>query len=121
MVYEFEPGEHLFWVKSENTDFIEAELESGKVYILDTNVKLGAFKAAATFLPLDRDHKKYDKHLKRILKLLQKDKEQFFSQEEREKEQQKLASMIQRIQEKYTKQKESGKTIKQLEADMNHN
>ncbi len=121
MVYEVDPGEHLFWVKSENTDFIEADMTEGKVYILDTSVKLGALKAAASFKPLDKNDKKYSKHLKRVLKLLAKNKERSFTEDELSKEQKKLESMIKRIQEKYAKLKETGKTIKKLTSDMYHN
>ena len=33
MVYECEPGKHLFWAASENRDFIEADLEPNGVYV----------------------------------------------------------------------------------------
>lgn len=121
LVYEVDPGEHLFWVKSENTDFIEANVKEGRVYVIDTNVRLGALKAAATFVPLDRADKRYQKHLKRVKKLLAKNKEKIFSDEERFEEEAKLASMIKRIGEKYDKRKSIGKEVKKLNADMHHN
>lgn len=33
--YECEPGRHLFWVKSGNRSFIRANLEAGKIYLVD--------------------------------------------------------------------------------------
>ncbi len=36
LAYECDPGKHIFWAKSENSDFVEADLEPNKIYILDS-------------------------------------------------------------------------------------
>src|SRR5688500_8701014 len=32
--YTCDPGSHLFWARSENRDFVEAEVEAGKIYFI---------------------------------------------------------------------------------------
>ncbi len=43
--YECTPGEHIFWAKSENTDFVSANVESGKIYLIDVIPQMGALRA----------------------------------------------------------------------------
>lgn len=51
--YECEPGEHVFWAKSENRDFITADLEAGKIYFVDADAKMGGFKARVELMPVN--------------------------------------------------------------------
>ena len=53
LVYECEPGEHLFWATSENRDYIEATLEPNAVYVLNAEGQMGAFIASVGFSPLN--------------------------------------------------------------------
>ena len=55
LAYECDPGQHLFWAKSENSDFVEAELEPNKIYILDSQPQMGAFKAGVKLIPFNND------------------------------------------------------------------
>ena len=119
LVYEVDPGEHLFWVRSENAVFLDANVQAGGVYIVDTTVKVGAVKAAVKIVPLDKNHKKYEKQLKRINKLLAKNKEQVFTEEERATESTRTADMITRVLGKYEDKKSKGKVV-QLTSDMYH-
>jgi hypothetical protein len=50
-VYECKPGEHLFWIAAENTDFIKADLEAGKVYIAQVYVYPGVMKGRVSLVP----------------------------------------------------------------------
>lgn len=50
-VYECEPGKHIFWVAAENTDFITADLEAGKVYIAQVYVYPGVMKGRISLVP----------------------------------------------------------------------
>jgi hypothetical protein len=50
-VYECDPGEHLFWIAAENTDFIKADLEAGKVYIAQVYVYPGVMKGRVNLVP----------------------------------------------------------------------
>ncbi|ARV09850.1 hypothetical protein BTO05_09420 [Winogradskyella sp. PC-19] len=67
--YECEPGEHLFWAASENRDFVEANLEANKTYVIDLRAKLGMFIAAVGVEPYSPDNKR---HVKRVNKVLKK-------------------------------------------------
>lgn len=53
LVYECEPGQHVFWAASENRDYIEANLEPNAVYVLNAEGQMGAFIASVGFLPLN--------------------------------------------------------------------
>ena len=66
--YECTPGPHLFWGRSENKDFVEAELEAGKIYFIEVVPQMGALKAAIRLNPVNPATE--EKVMKRILKLL---------------------------------------------------
>ena len=80
MRYECEPGEHLFWARSENRDFIMANLEAGKIYIVDVVPMMGAIKAGVMLVPVNSP----DYKLKRIKKLLAKKPPETFHEKELE-------------------------------------
>lgn len=61
-IVECEPGEHLFWAVSENRDYVEANLEANKVYVLNVQGQIGAFVASVSLEVLDPT-KKSDKKL----------------------------------------------------------
>lgn len=70
MKYECDPGSHLFWASSENKEFITAELEAGKSYIIMVNVIMGMMKAKVGLAPLDfNDEEVWE----RVKKLVNKD------------------------------------------------
>jgi len=50
-VYECNPGKHVFWVSAENTDFITADLEAGKIYIAQVYVYPGVMKGRVSLVP----------------------------------------------------------------------
>lgn len=52
LVYECEPGEHLFWAGSENRDYVEANLEPNSVYVLNAEGQMGVFIASVSLRPL---------------------------------------------------------------------
>ncbi len=52
LVYECEPGEHVFWAASENRDYIEANLEPNSVYVINAEGQMGAFIASVNLRPL---------------------------------------------------------------------
>src|SRR6478609_10901232 len=78
MRYECEPGTHLFWVRSENKDFVEAEVEAGKTYFIEAIPKMGALKAAVELLPVNPAD---IKHMSKILALLKKKPAESFTNE----------------------------------------
>ena len=72
MVYETEPGPHMFWAASENRDFIEANLEPNKVYVLVAEGQMGAFIASVNFKPLNSTDFKDKRYFYQIIKSTKK-------------------------------------------------
>lgn len=115
--YECEPGKHLFWARSENRDFVEAEIEPGKIYFIEAIVKMGAVKAAVNLQPVDpADKKRMDK----IMKLLAKRPSESFTPEKLKEDLNSLEDAVDRGIEKYKEDKTNGKTFAQLVASMNY-
>ncbi len=113
--YECEPGRHLFWARSENRDFIEAEVEAGKIYFIEAIVKMGAVKAAVKLNPINpNDPKKMSK----ILKMMTKKPSESFTIQELEAETKNLEDAIARGMEKYQEEKKKGKVNERLDKSM---
>lgn len=74
LVYECEPGRHLIWASSENFDFLEAELSPDEIYLVDAQVRTGAFRANVHLAPFDPNNKKAEKVKIRLLKRAQRKK-----------------------------------------------
>ncbi|MGE0089607.1 MAG: hypothetical protein AB7S50_09075 [Bacteroidales bacterium] len=55
MRYECDPGTHLFWASSENKEFLTAELEADKIYVVMVDVIMGAMKARVGLTPVTID------------------------------------------------------------------
>jgi len=113
--YECEPGKHLFWVRSENRDFVEAELEAGKIYFLEAVPTMGAIKAAVHLRPVDPSKEESMKH---IFKLMNKKGPEISGAEELQKESEKAQDIIIKGLEKYNEEKEKGKKVDRLEKHM---
>jgi hypothetical protein len=116
--YECEPGTHLFWARSENRDFIEAEVEAGKIYFVEAVVKMGAIKAGVALEPVDPNDTKM---MNKIFKLMNKKPSESFSTEELQAETERLQDAIIRGMEKYEQEKKKGKTNSQLTKSMYYN
>ena len=117
-ILECEPGKHVFWVTSENRDFVEADLLPDKVYFIEVRPTVGAVKAAVKLFPVAADNQKGSAKLYKILAkkdplaLTEKD----FSEEEES-----LEFYIRNGMKKYEADKEKGKAITQLPAQLFHN
>ena len=59
----------VFWVASENRDFLTAELKPNATYIVEIRPTMGAVKAAVRIYPVSPENTKV---LKRVSKLLAK-------------------------------------------------
>ena len=114
--YECEPGQHVFWGRSENRDYVEAELEAGKVYFIEVEPRMGAMKAAIELNPVDPSPG--SKAMNRILKLIDKKTPEIFHPLELENETKKQGDAIQKGWEKYKEAKAEGKSIERLEKYM---
>jgi hypothetical protein len=116
--YECEPGRHLFWARSENRDFIEADVEAGKIYFIEAIVNVGAIKASVDLQPIDPNDTIF---MKRIFRLMDKKPSESFNAEELQSETARLQDVITRGIEKYTMDKNKGKVISQLTKSMYYN
>ena len=96
MRYECEPGQHLFWVRAENKDFMQADLEAGYIYLVEVVPQMGAIKASVRFEPVNSPEYK----LKKIRKLLAKKEPEQFSEQELQTLQHEMAEVIARGMEK---------------------
>ncbi|QBA64618.1 hypothetical protein [Muriicola soli] len=113
-VYECEPGKHLFWARSENKSFVEADLKAGGTYLIDVVPKMGGLKASVRLIPVNVS----DYKMKRIQKLVTRQEAKTFTEEELEEIQTDMAEVIARGMENYEKMQEKGKDVKQLHAEM---
>ncbi len=58
--YSTDPGRHLFIASAENQDYLEADLEAGKLYYVFTNIYPGIWRARVAFEPVTRGSKYWD-------------------------------------------------------------
>lgn len=114
--YECNPGKHLFWARSENRDFVEAELEAGKVYFIQANVVTGALKAQVDLVPVNP--KEDAKIMKRINKLMKNQNAIVFSDVELARDSEDLEKVVERSMKTYAEEQEKGKPHDVLTADM---
>lgn len=113
--YVCNPGKHVFWARSENRDFVEAEVQAGKIYFIEAIVNMGAIKAAVNLDPIDPSD---EKRMKKVFKLLAKNLSESFSEAELQAEQEKMQDVIERGLEKYNGDKQKGKTWPTMEPEM---
>lgn len=113
--YECDPGEKTFWIKAENIDVLKANLEAGKIYLVETNAVMGAFSAGAKFKLIDSNKKS---QVKRINKLFKKKDGKTFTDEELKEQFEKMKNAFQKGMKKVSKKIKKGK-FKKLNSDMN--
>ena len=113
--YECEPGPHLFWARSENIDYLEAELEAEKIYFVEVVPKMGIVKAEVELKPVDPSN---EKTMARIFKLINKKSPQSTTAEKLDKEIEKTQNTVKETLEKYQKEKDKGKKFDRLEKTM---
>lgn len=127
MVYQCEPGKHIFWSRSENTDFIEADLEAGKIYIVDSEAQMGAIKAGVELIPFNpnpesyKTPKKFAKKKAAILKSISEKKEYVATDVDLKEGFEEYESIIKKSTEKYNKLKEKGEEFAKLLPEMSYN
>ncbi|MBB4807566.1 hypothetical protein HNP38_002872 [Chryseobacterium defluvii] len=68
LVYECEPGQHLFWAGAENRDYIEADLEPNSVYVINAEGQMGAFVAGVNLRPMNPNEFKDKKVFYQVVK-----------------------------------------------------
>jgi hypothetical protein len=115
--YECDPGKHIFWARSENKDFIDAEVEAGKIYFIEASPKMGAVKAGVKLEPVDP---KDEKTMGKILKLMSKKPSESFTEAELATEYKNFEDVVQKGMEKYSEEKAKGQANLRLEKNMNY-
>lgn len=115
--YECDPGKHIFWARSENKDFIDAEVEAGKIYFVEATPKMGAVKAGVKLEPVDPND---TKTMGKILKLMGKKPSESFTPEELATEKKNFEDVIQKGMDKYAEEKSKGQKNLRLEKNMNY-
>lgn len=69
--YECDPGEHVFWVGASNSSYVTANLEEGKIYVIETIPMMGmAYARVKIEIPDRLNPKNYAKQKKRIFGIL---------------------------------------------------
>lgn len=113
--YECEPGEHLFWARAENRDFITADLEPGKIYFVEVVPQMGFVKASVKLIPVGP---KETKIMNPMLKLVNKKAPVTYPQEELDAENERLQEAISQGLAKYEEELKSGAVFSRLEKNM---
>jgi hypothetical protein len=114
--YECRPGFHLFWAEADNRDFVEADLEGGKIYFIET-VPIGSWTTDFRLVPIDPED---EKKMNKVLRLLTQKEPKSFTAQALEEETQRSKEGISKGLEKYRKKKSKGLTISYLGKDMNY-
>lgn len=114
MKYECAPGQHLFWARSENKSFVEADLIAGEKYLIHVVPTMGGLKASVRLIPVDKNIYK----MKQMQKLVTKRKPEVFSETELNELQIDAVEIIARGMEKYQELKAKEKDILVLKPEM---
>jgi len=117
VAYECDPGNHIFCGKSENLDFLEADLEANQIYIVETKVKTGILKARIKLVPYGPKLKNAEKFKKSLLKRIAKRKE-VSDDVITDAEEDAMKATIEKGLAEYQKRKDKGKVIDVLTPDM---
>ena len=90
--YECEPGEHLFWAKSESMSFVKGNLEAGKIYVIDARSTMGPMTSGVRLVPINSAKYK----MKKIKTLLAKTDPVVMSEEKLASLQKQTVDLIER-------------------------
>ena len=113
--YECEPGEHLFWARSENRSFVEADLAPGGIYIIEARPQLGGLKAQVLLTPVAPADKSISRGIK---KLIARRDPETFRPDQLEKWTANSSDSTSRGLERYENLKADGRSIDVLDATM---
>lgn len=112
--YECDPGEHIFWAKSEHRSFLSANLSPGKVYIIEAWALIGVFRVNVQLKPVNP---KTDK-LKKFQKLLATRKSQDLAQDKLDRLNNQLETYMTKGLERFEQLESKGKIFNVLSPDM---
>lgn len=119
MTYECEPGKHVFWASGDNRQFVEADLLSDKVYVVEVIPTIGTMKAGLKLFPLQKENKE---SLANVAELLNKKEPRLILNSESEYDmEEKLTNSIRKGLEEYNRRKNGGEVFFKLKPEMYHN
>lgn len=113
--YECEPGKHLFWGRSENRSFVEAEVAAGGIYVIEVVPQMGGLKAGVKLQPINPQAGEIPK---RIRRLVTKKPSQQFSPETLKAWADRVVVKTANGMKRYEEWKADGKQMPQLDPDM---
>ena len=114
--YECTPGRHVLWARSENRDFIEADLKAGKFYFIEVLIGLGAIKAAVRLSPVGPDD---EEALDRIEALLKHQPPERLLEGQYKTTDEKIKKEVERGMERYRELKRNGVAILKMNTPVN--
>ena len=119
VAYECDPGEHLFWAKAENRDFLEADLEADQIYLIETKVTTGMVKARIQLVPYGPNVKSAEKLKERLLaRIAKRDEVRVDAGSVQAEAEADLEGIIEKGMAAYQKLKKKGKEVDVLTPDM---
>jgi hypothetical protein len=110
-IFECEPGKHLFWARSENKNFLEADLEAGRIYLIEAAPQMGAIKAGVQLY--GRRPNDFNKQ-ELLIEFMETKAPLVFDENTLELWTVNSFEIIERALKKYKKMKKKGARIKQL-------
>lgn len=119
--YECDPGKHIFWASSQNKQFVTAELESNKTYMIEVGVGIGG---VLIYIPITNTKKlNFRKSKKTVLGKAQESFNQKELNEGQEKRKDLIIDQLKYYNDNITKKQPKFKTIYhfinyELKADM---
>jgi len=110
--YECEPGEHLFWGRADNEDFMTANLEANKIYLAEAVVL--TYGVRLKVVNVKEDEKRAD----RVLRVINNKEPLTINPEEADKETERLKDAIQEALKKYDEKVAKKRKIERMEKEM---
>lgn len=113
--YECAPGTHVFWAKSENRSYVEADLAAGQIYVIEAMPLMGGLKAQVQLIPVDPQGKGIGKPTQ---KLVTKRASETYTAEDLTKWADNKSGGTERGMDRYANLKEKDKDVRQLTVAM---
>jgi len=110
--YECEPGEHIFWGRADNEDFMTANLQADKIYLVEAVVLTYGVRLKVVNVRED------EKRANRVLRTIGNKDASITTAEEADKETERLKDAIQEALKKYDEKVAKKRIIERMEKDM---
>ncbi|MCX6329008.1 MAG: hypothetical protein NTZ85_05760 [Bacteroidia bacterium] len=112
--YECDPGQQLFWLSTENKEFVTADLQEGGTYLVIVNVLPGGMKGHVGCQPISASDERFEK----VKDLIMKEVPVVTEQKKIDEMNNKLAKFIKENLDKYNNTWKNEKNFKNISSDM---